>query len=275
MHKRLTQEEIHQFQTTVYSYFHRHQRTLAWRTTFEPYHILVSEIMLQQTQVDRVIPKFSLFIQLFPTLESCGQAPTSDILAAWQGLGYNRRALMLQRCCQTILHNHNGMIPDEPQILETLPGIGKATAASICAFAFNKPVVFIETNIRTVFIHHFFKNTATITDNDVQPLVEQTLDRKQSRKWYSALMDYGTYLKKTNPNPGRKSAHHVKQSPFEGSHRQKRGAVLRTMLKHKQLSLKMLCKEVAQKPAEVQAIADELVREGFLIKRSSKYQLPS
>lgn len=171
-------KDIQKFKRKIDSYFKNHGRDLPWRETDNPYHILVSEIMLQQTQVDRVIDKYTLFIKTFPTLRSLAKAPLDKLLRTWQGLGYNRRALMLQKCAQQIVKEFKGVIPDTPELLEKLPGLGKATSASICAFAFNKPVIFIETNIRTVFIHEFFPKKKDVTDNELLPLVAQTLNKK-------------------------------------------------------------------------------------------------
>ena len=146
---------LREFRKMVLTYYADHGRDLAWRTTTDPYRILVSEIMLQQTQVERVTVKYPAFIAAFPDFPSLAGAPLSDVLAVWQGMGYNRRAISLQKCARRVVEEYDTSLPQDPEVLETFPGIGRATAASICAFAFNMPVIFIETNIRRVFIHFF------------------------------------------------------------------------------------------------------------------------
>jgi len=232
MKKVLTKSQVYSFRRKIRLFYQKNKRNFPWRNTTDPYHILVSEIMLQQTQVDRVANIYPAFIQKFPTIQKLSQASKADVLKAWQGLGYNRRALYLQRAAQSIQNNHNGVVPDNPEILATLPGLGITTASSVAAFAFNKPAAFIETNIRAVFIHHFFSDQGPIEDKDIFPLIEQTLDKKSPYHWYSALMDYGTVLKKKYSNPSRNSKHHTKQSPFEGSDRQIRGHIVKLLLRN-------------------------------------------
>ena len=263
-HKNLTKKTIQNFRKKIYTNYKNHGRTLPWRQTLEPYHILVSEIMLQQTQVDRVIDKYNQFIRILPSIQKLAKAPVEKVLRIWQGLGYNRRALMIHRCANAIIEEYHGSIPDNPELLQTLPGIGKTTAASICVFAFHKPLIFIETNIRTVFIYEFFPNRKEITDNELVPLIKQTLDKKNPFKWYSALMDYGAYLKKNFPNPSRKSVHHTKQSRFEGSDRQIRGKTLRLLLSQKKSSLKKMNLELQIDPERFKKILQGLVEEGFI-----------
>lgn len=270
---KLTSSEKQRFKRKVYKYYNNHGRKLPWRETNNPYHILVSEIMLQQTQVDRVIDKYALFIKTFPTLRSLAKAPLDKLLRTWQGLGYNRRALMLQKCAQQIVKEYKGVIPDTPELLEKLPGLGKATSASICAFAFNKPVTFIETNIRTVFIHEFFPKKKDVTDDELLPLVAQALDKKNSYTWYSAIMDYGAHLKKRHPNPSRKSAHHSRQSKFEGSDRQIRGKVLKILLNQNKLSFAKLSEKVTADTIRFKRILKGLAEEGFIRYKNRYYSI--
>jgi len=265
--KKLTNGEIKNFQKTVSDYFKKHGRTLPWRGLTDPYRILVSEIMLQQTQVDRVISKFSSFIKQFSNFKSLANAPLQKLLQQWQGLGYNRRALSLQKTAQIIVEKYNGKLPSDIETLQSLPGIGPATAASIAAFAFNKPVIFIETNVRTVFIHHFFKK-ATVTDDEIASLVKQTVD-KNPRRWYAALMDYGSMLKKLYPNPSRRSAHYTKQSKFEGSNRQIRGRIIRTIAAHGEIEENELLSAVKNKQI-LRKNLSKLQTEGFLTRKGKK-----
>ncbi|MDD5348424.1 MAG: A/G-specific adenine glycosylase [Candidatus Omnitrophica bacterium] len=255
------------FQREVLGYYRRNCRDLPWRKTRDPYCIVVSEIMLQQTQVPRVIAKYDGFIRKFPTTESLARAPLRSILAAWQGLGYNRRALFLQKFARQVLERFKGTIPDQRRLLSTVPGIGDATAGSICAFAFGQPVVFIETNIRSVFIHHFFKDKEGVSDRELLPLVEEALYRKDPRTWYSALMDYGVHLKATRANPSRKSSHYVRQSRFQGSDRQIRGRILALLVK-RPLAPAALFDAVAADRRRIQKLINVLLEEGFLTRRN-------
>ena len=194
--RRLTAATIRTFRNTIYDHYHRHGRDLPWRRTRNPYRVLVSEIMLQQTQVDRVIEKYGLFLSSFPDFQTLAAASVKDVLRLWQGLGYNRRALGLKALAERVVTQHRGRLPSDPDKLIALPGIGKYTAGAVGAFAFNKPVVFMDTNIRRVFIHTFFKDQDLIEDAHILPLVEQTLDASDPRSWYNALMDYGAMLAK-------------------------------------------------------------------------------
>lgn len=269
----LSPADIGKFRRIVYGYHQTNGRVLPWRSHPTPYRVLVSEIMLQQTQVDRVIPLFLSFLKKFPTLRALARASQRDVLAAWQGLGYNRRALYLWRCARIIVKEHRGKVPSTPEVLGKLPGIGPATAASIAAFAYDVPTVFIETNIRSVFIYHFFPRARRVSDARILPLVAQTLDRAHPARWYGALMDYGTFLKKTNKNPSRKSAHHVFQKPFAESRRQLRGMIVAFVIKHGAATVAMLVKHgSAWSRAEVTKAADGLVAEGLLKKRKGRYE---
>lgn len=204
---------------------------MPWRTSTDPYYVIVSEIMLQQTQVSRVVPKFELFIHEFPTIDNLARAPLSEVLQVWVGLGYNRRAKYLHMAAQQIEQEYGGQIPRTLDELIKLPGIGHNTAAAIMNYAYNTPVVFIETNIRTVYLHHFFPNETDVHDKQLLPLVESTLPVDNPREWFWAIMDYGSHIKSQHPNPSRRSKHHSKQSKFEGSSRQLRGKILKLLLK--------------------------------------------
>lgn len=269
----LSHEEILAFQEIIWNYFNLHGRTFLWRETTDPYHIFVSEVMLQQTQTHRVIEKYRLFIDQFPTVQSLAQASLREVLFFWQGLGYNRRALALQKSAQIILEHYNGSIPNNPDKLIELPGIGKATAASICAFAFNQPTIFIETNLRTVYIHQFFSDKPLVHDQELFPLIEQTLEKTKARLWYYALMDYGVMLKKKLPNPSRKSVHHIKQSTFIGSDRQIRGAILRELTAYSVLSQEELFIALNEDKIRVEKVLNALIKEGFIKKTDNSFML--
>src|SRR5665213_252944 len=228
---------IQSFKKTIWQYYKKHGRSLIpWRKTRDPYKILVSELMLQQTQVSRVTPKYLAFIKKFPTFKSLAEASVPSVLEMWQGLGYNRRALYLKKTAEIVQEKYKGKLPHNLELLIELPGIGKNTAAAICAYSFNLPVVFIETNIRRIFIHFFFPNKKQVDDTEILKLVQKTLDQKNPREWYWALMDYGSFLKTQVENPNRKSKHYTKQSKFKGSDREIRGKILRILLKEKIIS---------------------------------------
>jgi A/G-specific adenine glycosylase len=246
---------------------------MLWRQTDDPYRILVSEIMLQQTQVNRVAVKYPEFMAAFPDAAALARAPQSTVIAAWQGMGYNRRAIALKKCAEKIVDAFGGTVPRDPEVLATFPGIGPATASSICAFAFNQPVVFIETNIRRVFIHSFFPDKESVTDKEILPLVERALDRDEPRVWYWALMDLGTELKKQMPNPNRKSAAYTKQAPFEGSDRRIRGMILKFLIEKSPSREKAIVDCVSEEPARVRRILAALEKEGFIRKSKTGYRL--
>jgi A/G-specific adenine glycosylase len=260
-------EQVHRFREKVYGYYRDRARALPWRKTNDPYKILISEVMLQQTQVARVIEKYECFLHAFPDIESLARASLQQILTVWQGLGYNRRALALKRAAEAVVTHHAGKVPASIDSLNALPGIGSITAHAICAFAFNEPTVFIETNIRTVFIHHFFENASGINDKEILPLVAQTLDHANPRIWYYALMDYGVALKKEHANPGRRSAHYQRQSPFEGSHRQIRGKILQLLVQKPGVAEGELVKAIPFEAESVKWNLRRLAKEGLIEKK--------
>lgn len=225
------------FRELVYAYYTTHKRSFPWRENVTPYRVFISEIMLQQTQAPRVISKFNAFIERFPNFETLAGAAVAEVLGAWQGLGYNRRAVALRNAAIVVVREHTGSLPDSIEALDALPGIGYATACSISAFAFNKPVVFIETNIRTVYLHHFFRGQTGVSDAQLIPLVDATLDRNDPREWYSALMDYGTMLKKAHGNASQRSKHYAKQSAFKGSDREIRGMIVKQLVERTSLDI--------------------------------------
>ena len=265
-----TSSGILAFQQMVLSHYEQYGRDMAWRNTTDPYQILVSEIMLQQTQVERVTTKFPEFVRAFPDFASLANASLADVLNIWQGMGYNRRAIALQKCAVRVINEFKGILPADVDLLATFPGIGRATASSIAAFAFNLPVIFIETNIRRVFIHFFFNDTDTVSDSDILPLVEKTLYDENPRVWYWALMDLGSALKKTVPNPNRRSVHYTRQSPFEGSDRKIRGELLKLLLKDQYLEEDEVVARFNEDPQRIHKILSTLEAEGFIKIQDNK-----
>ena len=266
-----TLETMGLFQDLILSHYRAHGRDLPWRQTTDPYRILVSEIMLQQTQVERVAVKYPEFIEQFPNFESLARAPKSEVLRVWQGMGYNRRAIALQKAAERVVEENGGRLPADVEALAALPGIGKATASAIVAYAFNMPVVYIETNIRRIFIHFFFQGREGVRDDAILPLVEQALYRENPGEWYSALMDYGTLLKKRTANPNRRSASYTRQSRFEGSDRQVRGRILALVLDEGAVTEEQVILRVCENPGRVRKILGDLAREGFVAESEGTY----
>ncbi len=260
-------DSAERFREEVYRHYREHGRRFEWRETRDPYAILVSELMLQQTQTGRVREKYREFLSRFPEFRSLARAPLHEVLECWQGLGYNRRARYLKQIAEVVLAQHQGTLPADADELRELPGIGAATAGSLAAFVYNRPVVFIETNIRRAALHWFFPERRHVHDRELLPYLEAALDRDHPRQWYYALMDYGAALgRRSRDNANRRSRHYVRQSRFEGSRRQRRGQILRALGGEKALSLEQLYSEL---PAPRELTDDALAaleREGFVVR---------
>jgi len=266
---KLSEAQLGAFQEHVWDYYRVHGRhDLPWRTDTSGYSIFISEVMLQQTQVSRVLSKYELFMDEAANFEALADMSLPDVLRLWSGLGYNRRARYLRDAARRIVDQHHGVLPSDFDELCALPGIGPNTAGSIMAFAHNLPVVFIETNIRSVFLHHFYPKTTGISDALLMPLIQQTLYEENSREWYWALMDYGVHLKRTQPNPSRASSHHVKQSQFEGSRRQIRGKILKELSKES-MNYEHIVKLINDERTE--SVLEDLVGEKFITISSDGY----
>lgn len=267
------------FVALVYEQGRVHHRDLPWRYVDDPYAVLVSEIMLQQTQVGRVGRYWKRFLTLFPTIDALAAADTADVLAQWQGLGYNRRALALKKTAD-LCAARGGQLPATAAELQSLPGIGPATAAGVVAFAHNRPAVYIETNVRTVFIHELFPDRERVSDRELAPFVENTCPLDDARVWYYALLDYGAHLKTCVGNPSRRSAHYARQSVFDGSRRQKRAEILRIVLAAQggigsdELAELLDAFEMSAgrgpvDPSVRDSIIDDLVSEGFFCRNGN------
>lgn len=261
------------FRKTVQVFFRTQGRhDLPWRKTADPYKIVVSEIMLQQTQVPRVLEKYKEFLKQFPTVQALSQASLRDVLHVWSGLGYNRRAKFLYQMAHVVVVEHKGKFPATIEGLQKLPGIGVYTAGAVYAFAYNKPVPIIETNIRTVYIHHFFPTKKSVSDKELMKKIEITLDTQNPREWYWALMDYGSHLKSQGIKNNAKSKHYAKQSKFEGSKRQIRGAIMRELLK-KPMTVVSLGKILNKEKEYVRSVLADLVEEKLIVKKRKVYFL--
>ncbi|MEO6109611.1 MAG: A/G-specific adenine glycosylase [Candidatus Saccharimonadales bacterium] len=246
-------------------------RTMPWRDNTEPYFVLVSELMLQQTQVDRVIPKFHQFMESFPTIQVLARASLGDVLTVWSGLGYNRRAKFLHEAAKKVIVDFNGQIPTTFEGLVTLPGVGPNTAGAVLVYSFNQPVIFVETNIRTVYFYHLFEDATLISDTELREKVTETLDHEHPREWYWALMDYGAYLKKQGVGQIDRSRHYKKQAPLKGSLREVRGQILKA-LTIKDMSKTELAKRMPEDERYEQAIT-ALLNEGLVVKTANRLHL--
>lgn len=252
-------------------------RDLPWRRTRDPYAVLVSEVMLQQTQVSRVFGYYTRWIEEYPTLEALAAAPLEAVLRSWQGLGYNRRAVALKNAAQAVVDAQQASgskapaaLPKDEAALVALPGVGPATAAGVRSFAFGEMSAYLETNVRTVFLHELFADATDVADKELLPLVRQAAQAAKeagvdARQWNFALLDYGAHLKRTVPNPSRRSAHHARQSLFEGSRRQKRSRLLRTVMEAPGISAEVLAEELGVESALACELLEELAAEGFLV----------
>lgn len=265
----MRKQEIESFQRFITKWYQKYgRRTLPWRLTTDPYAILVSELMLQQTQVSRVIPKYEAFLKRFPNLKSLKSSSLADVLILWQGLGYNRRAKYLWQLAQT-----TQTLPCSQTELQKLPCIGPYTASAICAFAFNKPVSMIETNIRSVFLYHFYPTDLKVTDNQLLPLITTSIDQINPRQWYWALMDYGSYLKFILPNPNRRSKQHTTQSKFEGSNRQVRGEIIRALTQKNLIDRTLLFETLTSNQLFFEKALQQLIAEGLVIEIDKQLSL--
>lgn len=249
-------------------------RDLPWRNIDDPYGVLVSEVMLQQTQVVRVLKFWPRFMAAFPTVDALAMAGNADVLELWQGLGYNRRALLLKRAAEVCAREHQGRLPETYEELLSLPGVGPATAAGVCNFALRANAPYLETNVRSVFLHELFPREEGVSDKRLLPFVEDCAATEEPRGWNYALLDYGAQLKAQTVNPSRRSAAYARQSPFVGSNRQKRAALLRCVLGHPegvavQRAWQLVDEELGQsgiEPAsdeQKHALVAQLVAEGF------------
>ena len=266
-------ESFRRFRSIIFHYYFGHRREFPWREGITPYRVFVSEVMLQQTQTVRVVPKFVEFTAKFKDFEALGRADFSDVLRVWKGLGYNRRARYLQEAARIVVERFDSQLPERPDLLITLPGIGPATAASICTFAFNLPLAFIETNIRTVYIHFFFRNETCVDDRQIIKLVEKTVDKEHPREWYYALMDYGVMLKRTVGNLNRISKHYSKQSRFVGSDRQLRGKILQLLLDNDTVMIDDTVRLLGENPERVNSIVSSLCSDNLVLREKNRLKL--
>lgn len=244
------------FVEMIYDYRKKYGRLFPWQETRNPYKVLLSEVMLQQTQTERVLPKYTLFLSKWPTLHDFAQATPAEVLPEWKGLGYNRRCINLLKAMK-LCDNERGIQNDQAFLL-SLPSVGKSTAAAVQSFAYGEKSIYLETNIRRVLIEFFYPMQVQtgITDEHTQLkgsvqsfTVPEVHDKEltellqkllvfvpDSKQWYYALMDVGAQMKKEVPNANKRSKHYHTQSKFEGSERQLRGQILQCLIDKTQLS---------------------------------------
>lgn len=278
--KKLSSVQVNSFQRKIWDFYTAHGRhVLPWRPPklkvkkgqIDMYKIMVSEIMLQQTQVSRVGPKFKEWIQQFPNISTLEQASRKDVLTLWQGLGYTRRAKFLHESAQKIIKNGT---PKNIEELENLPGIGHYTSRAIATFAWNESHSFVETNIRSVYINHFFKNKEIIADVEIINMVAQTLDKTQPREWMYALMDYGSHLKSQGKAHNARSKSFARQSKFQGSVREVRGSIMKFFAEKSILNAKNVLEfENIFDNDRVQKALAGLTKDGLITQISTGYKV--
>ena len=237
---------------------------LVWRKNITPYRVLVSEIMLQQTQVSRVLPKFAEWMKRYPTLAALSKASLTDVLILWQGLGYQRRAKALYEIAK-----ETKVLPKTYDELLALKGVGPYTASALCAFAHDHfPEHLLETNIRTALIEAFHQGETVVHDGVLYDDLARLTRNKRvqdvgARAWYYALMDYGAHLKASKISHNQKSAHYTKQSSYVGSTRQLRAKALFAITHRERLP----------EDERLETVLGQLVKEGYIVKNSEGYTI--
>ncbi|MDR0644272.1 MAG: A/G-specific adenine glycosylase [Treponema sp.] len=266
-------ELIAAFKSEVNAFFVQQGRSFPWRENVTPWGVMVSEFMLQQTQTERVIPFFKRWMERWPAPMALAEAPLEDALREWVGLGYNRRCRFLKEGARIICTEYGGSVPDTDVELARLPGVGAYTAGAIACFAYNYPSVFIETNIRAAVLHFFFKDQVSVPDKSLVPLLEESLDRENPRQWYWALMDYGAALKKSGKNPSQRSAHYAKQSAFDGSFRQLRGKLVRSLAIDGKADAEELTRRTGIAPDDLYRALSALRRDSMVAEQEGVYRI--
>ena len=285
-------KEIEKIQEAVLCWYEKNGRKLPWRETTDPYKILVSEMMLQQTQVDRVIPKYNAFLEEFPTTQTLATAATADVLRMWSGLGYNRRALYLQKCARAIEAEHKGIFPEKENELQELPGIGPYTRAAVVSFAFNKNIAVIDVNIELLYKRIFYNKA-----ENVQAIAQTLLPKERSRDWHNALMDIGALfctaknpkcndcpLSKFCASANKKERHEAtrekkKVVPFKESDRIVRGTVLKLLTKENNQEITKVYKQlleqnIKREKEKFEEIVLQLEKDGLVKRENNVVSLP-
>ncbi len=271
----ISQEKTKRFQEEILTWYNEHQRDLPWRHTRDPYRILISEVMSQQTQISRVVTKYTEWLVRFPTVVVLADAPVSEVLKYWSGLGYNRRALNLKKTAEKIVNEYDGTFPDNERELLKLPGIGPYTARAILCFAFNKQVAVVDTNVRKVILTQIIDRSnvlrlsdssekTSLSERDMEEIAQKLLPHGKAYEWNQALMDYSSAVLK------KEKMQIPKQSKFIGSHRYYRSKVLRVLLDKKKVNVdkigELIKKEYTIAEEEwLSKLLNELAKEGFIV----------
>ena len=268
----IDKKEIRQFQKKILDWYAKHLRDFPWRRDRNPYHILISEVMSQQTQINRVVPKYEAWLEQFPTVDALAAAKVSDVLAAWSGLGYNRRALFLKKAAEAIVQTYDGKFPQDEKSLRNLPGIGEYTARALLCFAFDTQIAVVDTNVRKVILVEFPDVNDTV--KEIQLVAEQLLPHGRAYEWNQALMDYSSAMLKQEKIPI------PKQSKFHGSHRYYRGQILKQLLQQKTIAVKDMGRLIKKEYTStdelwLQKLLEELTTEGFVVISNGSVELSS
>lgn len=266
-----------QFRSYIFSWWKKNARDLPWRHTSDPYAILVSEVMLQQTQVSRVLEKYDVFLGKYPTVFSLADAPASEIIRDWKGLGYNRRALYLHRSARIVVEKYKGIFPKSETELLSIPGIGKYTARAILVFAFRHTVAMVDTNIRKI-ITHFFYDDRTQPESVIWETANRLVPKGKSWEWHQALMDYGALelAKQTGKNPAR-SIRRKKTVPFNQTNRFLRGRILdalRVSPRNDSGLVSEMVRTCKRPESVVRDAVEQLIREGLCERTGAVLSLP-
>jgi len=264
----LSKKNIQAFQQKIFDWWKGHKRDLPWRHTHDPYKIMVSEVMLQQTQVSRVLMRYAEFIEVYPDVQSLAKAKTSDVLKIWKGMGYNRRALYLHQAAKIISEKYHNHFPLSQQLLSKLPGVGKYTARAILVFAHKKDIAMVDTNIRKIITHFFFQDKKQ-PENVIQDLADQLLPKGKSWQWHQALMDLGSQMQTIS---NAKCPMSNKKLPFRESNRFFRGRIV-DLLREKGWKETALLREMVKRHGKdvqfYKKILEKLLQEGLLTRSPS------
>ena len=265
----LTQDTVKQFRQKIWRFYRKNKRSFPFRETTDPYCVTVSEIMLQQTQAERVANYYTKWINQWPNWRALAGAGKQELLRAWSGLGYNRRALWLGEISRIVCERFDGALPDDPGALKALPGIGEYTSRAILIFSRNKQIAAIDTNIRQTLIAELPLNPE-ISQKELYAIAEKLIPRGRSRAWHYALMDYARLAlapqtKRAIPKP--------RQAEFHGSIRQIRGEIIRRLTNQKSVGLALIGKALGRSESDTVRAARSLERDGIIKLRGDRAYL--
>ena len=265
------------FQKKIFQWWKVNKRDLPWRHTHDPYKILVSEVMLQQTTVSRVLTKYPVFIKAYPTVKDLANASSGDILRIWKGMGYNRRALYLLQTAKTIHEKYYNKFPISEQLLSKLPGLGKYTARAVLVFAFRKDIAMVDTNIRQILTHFFFHDKPQ-SEKIIQELADQLVPIGKSWEWHQAMMDYGAMNASEWRRPERSRRMERKPTPFKETNRYFRGRII-DLLREKSYKEKELIENLYLEYGKDKIfyidLLKKLEKDGLVVQKNNFWSLPT